>query len=280
MPLSVSQNSAVHSCILFLCIFPWEMGNGHECIAVWDPWVSDQLLPIIRQVGLCLEVEPTVHWLLAIVFQLTCGCEWERGWYSEMFNRRGRQQLQESLAFCLRYGIAKYLPALTLIFLQVRPPQWAIYHLLALSPSLSCWSPSKVEGCTKPPAKLSYIVYIKSANMIHIFYRSLSTRETFDITDKSLATQGPSLPTFLIAQCCDVCNCWATWATHWPKPLSSLPEVDVGIEDHDGHGGQHQKASIPSPLLFLPQVLLLVGVSGGDHGHHHWNHLPWLNLVC
>ena len=51
-------------------------------------------------------------------------------------------------------------------------------------------------------------------------------------------------------------------------------EVDVGIEDHDGHGGQHQKALVPSPLLFLPQVLLLVGISGGDHGHHHRHHLP------
>ena len=50
-------------------------------------------------------------------------------------------------------------------FLQVRPPQWAVYHLLALSPSLSYWSPSTVNGCTKPHTILiSYSASVKVLN--------------------------------------------------------------------------------------------------------------------
>ena len=76
--------------------------------------------------------------------------------------------------------------------------------------------------------------------MIHIFYRSLSTRETFVITDKSLATQGPLSQLFLLPDVLMFVIVEQHGQHHWPKPLSSLPEVDVGIEDLDGHGGQHQ----------------------------------------
>ena len=117
---------------------------------------------------------------------------------------------------------------------------------------------------------------LKSDQIYILQKKSLSTPETFDITDISLATQPLSPPNFFLLPNV-LLFLIVVGQHHWPlllPPSRGLPEVGVRLEVHPW------PTSVPSPLLLLPQVLLLGVGGGGDHGHHHRHHLPRLNLVC